>query len=50
MTIPPADNVIAIYLIGVVRGTPDPALAASFIRFVLGPGRSALRGDGFLPP
>ena len=48
--IPPADNVIAIYLIGAVRGASDPALATSFIRFVLGPDRQVLRRDGFLPP
>jgi molybdate transport system substrate-binding protein len=48
--IPPSDNVVATYLIGVVHGASEPALATSFIQFVLGPGRSVLRRDGFLPP
>jgi molybdate transport system substrate-binding protein len=47
--IPDSVNVIATYPIAVVDGGSDPALARSFVRFVLGPGQGTLRRAGFLP-
>jgi molybdate transport system substrate-binding protein len=45
--IPPALNVVAVYQIGIVRGTKAEGLARSFLDYVLGPGRAALRAAGF---
>jgi molybdate transport system substrate-binding protein len=47
--IPDAINVIATYPIAVVKGASDPALARTFVRFVLGPGQRTLHRAGFLP-
>ena len=45
--IPPASNVVAVYQIGIVRGTKSETLARAFLEYVLGPGQAALRGAGF---
>lgn len=48
--IPRRDNVTTAYEIAELSGAADPDLAATFLTFLLGPGRSALRSDGLLPP
>ena len=45
--IPPAENVVAVYQIGIVRGTKSETLARAFFDYILGPGRTALRRAGF---
>ena len=47
--IPSAANVVAIYQIGIVRGTKAASLARAFLDYVLGPGQVALRAAGFSP-
>ena len=46
--LPPLAQVIAVYEIGVVRGTRDPGLGRAFIAYVLGPGQVALARAGFI--
>jgi len=49
--IPAAQNVVAVYPIGVLKTAPNPALAQAFVAFVLSPaGQADLAGFGFLPP
>jgi molybdate transport system substrate-binding protein len=48
--IPPAQNVVAVYPIAVLRSTDREELARAFVEFVLGPGQEVLRRHGFLPP
>lgn len=43
-------RVVARYPISVTTASPNPTLARSFIRFVLGDGASVLRDAGFGPP
>ena len=45
--IPSAANVVAVYQIGIVRGTTAEATAHAFFDYVLGPGQAALRAAGF---
>jgi len=45
--IPAAFDVVAVYQIGVVRGTKAETLARAFVDYVLGSGQAALRGAGF---
>lgn len=45
--IPPAVNVVAVYQIGIVRGTKAETAARAFFDYVLGPGQAALRAAGF---
>jgi len=47
--IPPGLNVLAVYPIAAVGGSPHQELAESFVAYVLGPGQSALGALGFLP-
>lgn len=48
--LPPSAGVIALYEIGVVRGTHAPSLARAFMTYVLGPGQAVLRESGFSSP
>lgn len=48
--IPDPVNVVASYVVAVVASSDDPALARSFVSFLLGPGQAVLRRYGFLPP
>jgi molybdate transport system substrate-binding protein len=51
VAIPDAQNVIAVYEIGEVKGTKDAALAQAWIAYVTGPtGQNVLKEAGFLPP
>lgn len=45
--IPPEANVVAVYEIGLVRGTKAAAIAGAFISYLLGPGQVALQQAGF---
>jgi molybdate transport system substrate-binding protein len=48
--LPASANVVALYEIGVVRGTKASALARAFLTYVLGPGQAVLREAGFSAP
>jgi molybdate transport system substrate-binding protein len=49
--LPDAQNVIAVYEIGQVKGTKNADLAQAWIAYVTGPtGQSVLKAAGFLPP
>src|SRR5437868_948324 len=48
--IPEEDNVVAVYDIGVVRGTKTAALARAFVAYVTGPGQAILQRAGFEAP
>jgi molybdate transport system substrate-binding protein len=48
--LPAGANVIALYQIGVIRGTKVASIASAFMMYVLGPGQSALRDAGFSAP
>jgi molybdate transport system substrate-binding protein len=50
VTIPEDDNVIAVYEIGVVRGSKAAGLARAFMSYVLGAGRTVLTQAGFAAP
>jgi molybdate transport system substrate-binding protein len=51
VAIPDAQNVIAIYEIGEVKGAKNPSLSQAWIAYVTGPtGQSVLKAAGFLPP
>jgi molybdate transport system substrate-binding protein len=51
VTIPADQNDITAYPIAELKGAPNPAGAAAFISYVLGPdGQKVLAGLGFLPP
>ena len=45
--IPPTANVVAVYQIGIVRGTKAESVARAFFDYVVGPGQTALRAAGF---
>ncbi|HEV2686329.1 MAG TPA: molybdate ABC transporter substrate-binding protein, partial [Actinomycetota bacterium] len=45
--IPIAENVVAVYQIGIVRGTKAEAVARTFFHYVLGSGQATLRAAGF---
>lgn len=45
--IPTAVNIVAMYQIGIVRGTKAEAEARAFFDYILGPGQTALRAAGF---
>lgn len=49
--IPEAQNVLASYLIAVLKGAPNPPGARDFVAYVLSPsGQRVLAATGFLPP
>ena len=49
--IPPAQNVVAVYPIGILKNAPNPAVAQAFVTYVLSPpGQATLASFGFLPP
>ena len=51
VTIPPADNAVVPYPIGVLVSSGDPDVAAAFVAHVRGAdGRAVLEEHGFLPP
>lgn len=51
VTIPDAQNVIAVYPIAVIAASTNPPTSRAFIDFVTGPeGQATLRSFGFLPP
>jgi ABC-type molybdate transport system substrate-binding protein len=51
VTIPADQNDITAYPIAELKGAPNPAGAAAFISYVLGPdGQKVLAGLGFMPP
>ncbi|HZP30590.1 MAG TPA: molybdate ABC transporter substrate-binding protein [Acidimicrobiia bacterium] len=51
VTIPDAQNVIAVYPIATLPSSSNPATAKAFVRYVLSkPGQQVLQRDGFLPP
>ena len=51
VSIPDAQNVIAVYEIGQVKGTANADLAQAWIAYVTGPaGQAVLKAAGFLPP
>jgi molybdate transport system substrate-binding protein len=51
VTIPAADNAVALYVVAALRHAPHPAAARDFARFVTGPQAAAIyRSFGFTPP
>jgi molybdate transport system substrate-binding protein len=48
--LPATANVVAVYEIGVMRGTKALSLARAFLAYVLGPGQAALQHAGFSGP
>ena len=48
--LPPTANVVAVYEIGVIRGTKASSLARAFLSYVLGPGQAVLQEAGFSAP
>ncbi|HMC08615.1 MAG TPA: molybdate ABC transporter substrate-binding protein [Actinomycetota bacterium] len=49
--IPPEQNVVAVYPIGVLKNAANPAVAQAFVAYVLSPpGQATLGSFGFLPP
>lgn len=49
--IPAAQNVVAVYPIGVLKSSPNQALAQAFVAYVKSPaGQATLASFGFLPP
>ncbi len=48
--LPNTANVVAVYEIGVIRGTKASSLARAFLAYVLGPGQAVLQEAGFLAP
>ena len=48
--LPVSANVVAVYEIGIIRGTKASSVARAFLAYVLGPGRAALEAAGFSAP
>jgi molybdate transport system substrate-binding protein len=49
--IPPAQNIVAVYPIGVLKSSPNQAVAQAFVAYVKSPaGQATLASFGFLPP
>ena len=49
--IPPAQNIVAVYPIGVLKSSPNQAVAKAFVAYVKSPaGQATLASFGFLPP
>jgi molybdate transport system substrate-binding protein len=49
--IPAAQNVVAVYPIGVLKNSQNPAVAQAFVAYVKSPaGQTTLASFGFLPP
>jgi len=49
--IPPEQNVVAVYPIGILKNAANPAVAQAFVAYVLSPpGQATLASFGFLPP
>ena len=48
---PPAQNIVAVYPIGVLKSSPNQAVAQAFVAYVKSPaGQATLASFGFLPP